>query len=194
MANRFNSLLIKKAPKSEPYGFYQYAAALFFYQEHNNYRKITQSIKYKGNVAAGKYFGQILGKKLSESWGKDVDLVIPIPLHWTRKLSRGYNQAAIVACGIASVLNVKMLPDGLCRIRRTKTQTKVSTENKEKNVEGAFRTNPRRLNMLKACKHIIIVDDVFTTGSTISSAYFALRETVGKKVRISAVTLGCVQQ
>ena len=194
MSNRFNELLIEKEPEGQTF---QYAAALFYYQEHNNYRKITQALKYKADFSAGRHFGRLLGERLATSWGHDADLVVPIPLHWTRKLSRGYNQAAVSAGALAEVLGIPMLPELLVRARKTKTQTLLDNEDKQKNVEGAFKVNPnlsrRTREVLGKTKHVILFDDVFTTGATMCSAYMALREILPADIRISAVTLGCVQ-
>lgn len=200
MADRYNTLLVRnemlqeRAGASPVHSQYQFAAALFFYQEHNLYRRITQALKYKGDLAAGRYFGRMLGQRLKESWGADADLVVPVPLHWTRRLSRGYNQSAVIAGAIAEVLGISMAPDLLYRARRTRTQTQVNTEEKMKNVEGAFKVNGRLAGKYRKTEHIILVDDVFTTGATMCSAYIALRACFPEPVRISAVTLGCVHQ
>ena len=194
MSDRFNELLVEKEPEGRTF---QYAAALFFYQEHNNDRKITQAIKYKADFSAGRFFGRLLGERLSASWGRDADLVVPIPLHWTRKLSRGYNQAAVSAGALAEALGIPMEAKLLVRARKTRTQTQLDTEEKQRNVDGAFIVNPhlsrkQRLRLAKT-KHVILFDDVFTTGATMCSAYMALRGIFPLQVRISAVTLGCVQ-
>ncbi|MBQ4288135.1 MAG: ComF family protein, partial [Bacteroidales bacterium] len=140
MADRFNDLVQRdlegtddgldgtgpgEGPESgtpgEPYA---YAAALFLYRSSNGYSKITQSLKYHSNLRAGRYFAHILGEKLSGSpLFSDVDLVVPVPLHWTRMWSRGYNQAEVIGKALSRCLGARMVPDLLVRTRRTRTQT-----------------------------------------------------------------------
>ncbi len=222
---------------------YAYAAALFFYHSEAGYRHIPYQIKYHGNTELGKYFGWILGKKLAgnrevrepkqgdsnhekeeEETGNgrwrddariwsDVDMVIPVPLHWTRRWKRGYNQAEVIAGAGAEAMGVPMRSDILVRSRRTKTQVKLGIEDKAKNVNGAFvvaewvrktmnpgkgRWNGKGSNpcddLLNNVHHIVIVDDVFTTGSTLAACFKALREVFPPEVRISAVTLGYLER
>lgn len=173
---------------------YSYATALFFYSHSSNYSKITWALKYKGMLGVGKYFGSILGSKLKEGWGKDVDLIIPVPLHWKRKWSRGYNQAEIIARAVAEELGIQIDLDILKRTKYTKSQAKLSGEEKVKNVQGAFSVNKKsKILSSDNILHILLVDDVFTSGSTLTACYFALREHFPPQVRISIATLGFVR-
>ena len=126
----------------------------------------------------------------------DVDAVIPIPLHWTRKWTRGYNQAEIIAREVAKVIGVPLRTDILERCRRTRTQTKLSIEGKAANVQGAFRVRrshkKAEASAFSDLKHLLIIDDIFTTGSTLHACYTALREVFPPSVRISVATLGFV--
>ncbi len=241
---------------------YAYAAALFFYHSEAGYRHIPYQIKYHGNIALGKYFGKMLGRKLAgrgrteaprgegredlkaerqgknirsiiaETGGegrggqsedaregdriwKDVDLVIPVPLHWTRRWKRGYNQAEVIARAVAETMGIPIRTDVLERRRRTKTQVKVKIEDKGRNVEGAFAvTETARLEVeetrsgktamvpdnggskgyLGDVRHILLVDDVFTTGSTLAACHSALRTVFPPHIRISAITLGYLER
>ena len=168
---------------------YAYASALFFFQSESDYRHILYSLKYHSNTAAGEHFGRMLGRKMAGTEHfKDVDVVIPVPLHWTRKWSRGYNQAEYIAKTLATELGAQIRKDILLRRRRTSTQTKVDVEQKGKNVHGAFEAVvPEHMPA-----HILIVDDVFTTGSTLSACHEALRKALPASVRISIATLGYV--
>lgn len=191
MADRFNELLRDSTDIAGPES-YAFAAALFFYQDESSYREITHQIKYHGNVAAGRYFGHMLGTHLASSdVFKDVDMVIPVPLHWTRKRKRGYNQAEIIASSVAVVLDVPLRTDILKRIRRTKTQTRLEIGQKAVNVSGAFSLYRRSGAVVKP-RHILLVDDVFTTGSTVLACFVALRTVFPPSVRISVATLGFV--
>lgn len=195
MADKFNRIIQSRLEGSRTYEPYAYAAALFHFHNEAGYRHILYSIKYLGNISAGKYFGTMLGKKLAEHkiWS-DIDLIIPVPLHWIRKWKRGYNQAEVIASAIAGCLHIPICPDLLRRRRRTRTQTKLSGEEKFKNVDGAFvlRTGSAEYLRKSSIRHIVIVDDLFTSGNTLFACFQALRSVFPPSVRISVATLGFV--
>ena len=167
---------------------YAYACALFFYKDEGDYRHILYSLKYGGNVEAGEYFGTMLGRQIARAEHfADVDAVVPVPLHWTRQWKRGYNQAESIAMGVASELGAELRTDLLYRRRRTSTQTKVDVEKKGRNVMGAFDA----VKSGDEPTHIVIVDDLFTTGATLYACYSALKK-VYPSARISVATLGYV--
>lgn len=193
MADRFNSLISTTDGDLASFSEYSYATALFFYRSSTGYSLITQRLKYHSDLSAGRYFAAMLGREMKESpvW-TDVDALIPVPLHWSRRWSRGYNQAEVIARELSRCLGVPVRTDLLVRPRRTKTQTKVSVSSKATNVRGAFRV--RAGAGIAGLSHVVIVDDVFTTGATVHSCYLALREVLPSSVRISVATLGCVGQ
>ena len=169
---------------------YAYAIALFFYSSGSDYRHITHRIKYQSDLKAGEFFGRMLGREiLSAEWFQDVDAVVPVPLHWTRKWARGYNQAEIIARAVARETGVPIKTDILKRTRRTKTQTKVGIADKGANVRNAFQVQDHHPDGMV---HILLVDDVFTTGSTLGECFKALRKVYPPSVRISVATLGFV--
>lgn len=238
MADKFNALIQKwvedrpQASKDDclaasevsipPRENYAYATALFFYRTDSGYSNISRQLKYHGDIPAGRCFGRMLGEKIAGAEHfKDVDAVIPIPLHWTRKWSRGYNQAEILAREVATAMDAPLRTDILERRRRTRTQTKLTIEGKAANVQGAFRVRPGIINSVRTTdsnnalrpitncpprpcrnkadaygpagpKHLLLVDDVFTTGSTLHACYAALREVLPPSVRISVATLAFV--
>lgn len=167
---------------------YAYAAALFLYNSESEYKGIAWDLKYRASLGEGRYFAGMLGRKLSESeFFSDVDVVIPVPLHWRRKLSRGYNQSEVIARAVASELGAECLTDVLRRRRYTKSQTRMGMNKKASNVMDAFEC----MRPVSA-GHILLVDDTFTTGSTLSACHKALRQMVKPSVRISVATLACV--
>lgn len=216
MADRYNARLVDAGCGDS----YQYATSLFYYGTGSGYDYIPQALKYGRNFGAGRHFARKLGELIAGAEHfRDVDLVTCVPLHWTRRYRRGYNQAAVIASEIARCLNaarsaaapagpepVIFAPRLLRRTRRTATQTRLSVEAKALNVSGAFavrrhylppsptplsfRAQPR--NLLP--RHILLVDDVFTTGSTLSACAKALFEAFGPEVRVSIATLACVPQ
>ena len=184
---------------------YAYAAALFFYRSESEYRKITQVIKYHGRSDVGRTFGRMLGERLRySSQFADIDAIIPVPLHWTRQWQRGYNQAEIIAYGVAEVMGTPVRCDILKRSRRTKTQTRLGIDEKAANVKGAFVVDERWLKFLAdrshlssddtdtTFRHLLLIDDVYTTGSTLHACFLALRTTFPPPIRISIATLGFV--
>lgn len=205
MADKFNLIVQKRYVEKAhgtPFVPYVSAAALFFYRTGTGYRKITQSLKYHADILAGRYFARMLAEVLKGSAAIPVmaDAVVPVPLHWTRRWSRGYNQAEVIAAALVEGgIGGTMAPDLLVRNRRTRTQTKLDVGEKSANVSGAFSVNARAAARLAKARQgqdsgtlgIILVDDVFTTGATLYECWKALREWDGS-VRISVVTLGYV--
>lgn len=178
IADRLNAL-IENGP-------YLYATSLFYYR--TDYRHITPALKYGRNFAAGRYFAGMLGKELSLSpLFKDVDCIIPVPLHWFRRWRRGYNQAEIIARGILPFLeSAAVRTDVLVRRRHTASQTKKKGTQKRSNVSGAFAAHPFKT----VPKHILLVDDVFTSGNTSAACIEALKKVLPKgSTRISVATL-----
>ncbi len=185
LADRFNARI--RVSEYEPYS---YAAALYHYRADAGYKRISQALKYHRNFAAGRYFARLLGARLAASpLYADVDLVVPVPLHWTRRWQRGYNQSAMIARELARELKRPCAERMLRRCRRTRSQARLRGADKLANVEGAFvlRDHPP-----VGVRHILLVDDVFTTGATLAACHVALRRSYGPEVRISVATLGAV--
>lgn len=193
MADRFNEMIQENIENVKGHEKYAFAAALFFYRPESDYREITRHIKYHGRTDVGVTFGIRLGEKLRSSrLYDDVDAVIPVPLHWLRRWKRGYNQAEIIASGVAQILNVPLRCDILERCRRTRTQTKLDIGEKAKNVRGAFVISNKCNGHQNDLKHLLLIDDVFTTGSTAYACFLALRSVFPPNIRISVATLAVV--
>lgn len=182
---------------------YAYAAALYFYRDGSDYREMVRRLKYEGDLPLGRRLSRMLASRLrTAAHFSDVDLVVPVPLHWTRRLSRGYNQAEVIAGELARVFGVPMRTDITRRCRRTRTQTKLTVGEKAGNVRGAFepcahwrrraRGNGDQI-VAPGIRHILLVDDTFTTGVTTLECFKALREVLPPDTRISIVTLACVE-
>ena len=189
MANQFNALLERHRADGESMP-YVYAAALLFYHHENPYKQIPKALKYGGDLRSGRFFAARLGRWMAGAahWA-DVDLVVPVPLHWYRKWRRGYNQAEVLAAELARELDARLGADVLRRVRRTRTQTRLDAEARLKNVTGVFQVRKPPLG----ARHILLVDDTFTTGATLATCYQALRAAIGPEPRISVATLSVVQ-
>lgn len=171
---------------------YCYAAALLYYSNESPYRQIPRKLKYGRDFREGAYFARMLGRELASSRQfADVDTVVPVPLHWKRKRERGYNQAELIAAEVAAALPFATLDKTLLeRTRFTSTQTALETEAKEANVRGAFKCRRSRTGTVP--RHILIVDDVFTSGATSGECFRALYDKYGGGTRFSVATLSFV--
>ena len=161
------------------------AAAFSFYNKGSRIRNLIHSLKYKGIQEVGFELGRIYGLTLKSSgFTKDIDLIIPVPLHPSKKRRRGFNQCDLISSGLSEVTGLPVDTDSLIRITVSDTQTKRSRYERWTNVEGIFRvSNPGNLRG----RHILLVDDVITTGSTIESCTNELLKVEG--VRVSVVAL-----
>ena len=169
------------------------AASLFFYRQDSGYCDIVRRCKYGGDVALGYWAGALLGRYLAAGglYG-DVQAIVPVPLHPLKRFKRGFNQSEVVARGIATGLGgVRVETRLLYRRRYTSTQTRKSLAERGRNVSGAFGVRRKALERLRAegVRHIMVVDDVLTTGATLSACIKVLEDTF----TVSAATLGFVE-
>ena len=193
-----------------------HAASLYFYRQQSEYTRLVQAVKYDGNLRLGRILGRELGIRMRAA-GRfsrpvkepvtgemipGIQAIVPVPLHPLRRWKRGYNQAEIIAQGLAEGFtvqgsgcvgadNLPVVTDLLLRARYTRTQTKLSAEGKQRNVAGAFVLRPKAAARLQAqgIRHLLIVDDVMTTGATLSEAIRPLLP----HFRVSVATIANLQ-
>ena len=147
-------------------------------------------MKYKGIVEIGFELGRIYGLSLKSSgFLSGIDIIIPVPLHPLKRRARGFNQSEVISEGIAAASGLPVTADCLVRSSSSATQTKRSRYERWVNVEGIFRlTDPEAVSG----KHILLVDDVITTGSTIESCINELIKATGVRVSVVAMAFAVV--
>lgn len=184
-----NFHLINKNPVFEKFKgritLRQASSFLFFTQE-SSVQSLIHQLKYHRKTQIGTYLGKIFAESLSQNnWLRDIDYIIPIPLHPKKKKRRGYNQSSFIAKGIALKSNIKIIEeDTVIKIKNTESQTKKSGLERLNNVTGVFRlARPKVVSE----KSILLVDDVLTTGATLESC--ALEVLKGHPKSISIATL-----
>lgn len=161
------------------------AAAFSFYNKGSRIRTLIHNLKYRGIKEIGFELGKIYGLSLKSSgFTDDIDLIIPVPLHPSKKRTRGFNQSELISIGISEVTGVQVDLTSFSRTTASETQTRRSRYERWTNVEGIFSVSDP--DLLKG-KHILLVDDVITTGSTIESCANELLRVEG--VKVSAVAL-----
>ncbi len=143
--------------------------------------------KYGKNDYLDRLLAGFLIKKISESDDlKDIDFILPVPMHRFDKFKRGYNQTELLAREISKKIGVPILSDRLMKCKRTPSQTTLSVKQRVKNVKDAFRVkNPEILEN----KNILLLDDVFTTGSTVNECAKEIRKARVKQINV--ITLAC---
>lgn len=161
------------------------AYALYYFNKGGKVQNLVHHLKYKDMPQIGNVLGEISGMQLkSHPTIAHADLVIPVPLHKKRLKERGYNQSAHFAEGIASVLGCGVETGNLVRKVATETQTHKSRFARFKNMQEVFEvTSPDRL----AGKHLLLVDDIITTGSTLEACGAALLKIPGLKLSIATI-------
>jgi ComF family protein len=165
----------------------KYGAALYPFTKDGRTQKLIHQLKYKGKKEIGVLLGKRMGRKLKEvAHFRDVDFIIPVPLHPKKLRIRGYNQAALIAEGLSQSMQIPHLSNGLVRSIHSKSQTKKTREERFKNVESVFQIGEPSL--LEG-KHILLVDDVLTTGATLESCALQLLALPNTTISIAVIGL-----
>lgn len=156
--------------------------SLFYYNKYGHYKQLIYLVKYQSYRRLGVYLGRMLGERIAATCR--ADCIVPVPLHKKRERERGFNQSLEIAKGVRDVLNIEIFDDVVFRVQNNVSQTGKNASERLKNVENIFELrNSRKING----RHILLLDDVITTGATISSCLRVLAE--AGDVRFS---LGCL--
>lgn len=165
----------------------QHATALLVFQRKNSTQTILHQIKYSSNQKLAHIMGRQLGLHIARSGQfDDVDIIVPVPLHRRKERRRGYNQSLLLCRGLAQTFERPIADGILVRTRHTESQTHKNRIERLENMKGVFAvTDPKALQG----KHILLVDDVITTGATTEACYAALSSVDGLRVSIAALAV-----
>jgi len=163
---------------------FSYATSLAYFNEETLLQHLLHRLKYKNRKNIGSYLGKLLGKAIHTSGWKP-DVIVPVPLYKKKEQKRGYNQSQLIAEGIHEILQIPVLKNAVTRVRPTETQTDKSRLQRVENVKDAFKIIDKK--DLEA-RHVLLIDDVLTTGATIEACADALLSV--KNVKLSIATIG----
>lgn len=165
--------------------FFERAWSRYKFHKESDLQTVLHSLKYEGIFTLGITLGRQLGEWLhTADLPDDIDALVPIPLHPLKKIERSYNQAEKIAEGISQLLGRPVRPTLLTRERYMVSQTGLSASERQRNAKGAFRATDSVTG-----KHLLLVDDVLTTGATMVAAAEALHQAGAAKVSIVTVAV-----
>jgi len=165
----------------------QFATAFLQMSKSGMVHKLIHELKYHDNKSVGIHLGKLFGASLVKSETmNNFDFIITVPLHPKKLFKRGYNQCDCIADGISETMNIEVCKNQLVRLHHNTSQTKESRYNRWKNVEGIFAVkNPSVLEN----KHVLLIDDVITTGATIEACAHELNKVNGLKLSVGAIAM-----
>lgn len=171
------------------------AASWMDYARHSPYARLLHDIKYRGCTRLARHLGRTMALDLLPTgFFSGVDVIVPVPLHSLHRLRRGYNQSEMLARGVGEITGLPVTE--ALRARRHRSQTRLSDEQRHRNVQGVYR--PRPDNELftpgsTTWRHVLVIDDVCTTGATLTQAIEALRR--GRAdLQVSVLTLALTRR
>jgi ComF family protein len=161
------------------------AGAQFYYTQNSLLRKLMHEFKYKDHILLGRYLGNLMAQSIRNSNRfNDIDLIIPVPLYNKKQHKRGYNQAEVIAESISLILQKPVLKNVVCKQFDSESQTKKNRIERWNNAEGSYTIiEPQLLDN----KHILLIDDVITTGATIEAFGRAIRKNINCKLSIATL-------
>ncbi len=162
------------------------ASSLFQYQKGSRFQSLIHELKYRDRKDIGKELGRILGIELRETPFANAELILPVPLHKSKQRRRGYNQCDPICEGLSESLEIPYSSDLLERPENTNSQTNKSRIDRWTNMEGVFRVKqPEQVSW----KHILLADDVVTTGSTLEACAAEILKVEGTRVSIATLAM-----
>ena len=162
----------------------QGATAQYYFGAESLMKRLMHEFKYRGNKDLGLQLGRMMGESLHRSGRFTVDALIPLPLFGSKEKRRGFNQSAILCEGIAESLKIPIVKDAVIRIKHTETQTKKGRIDRWLNMEKKFILNNE--TAIEG-KHLLLIDDVVTTGATLEACGSELLQAPGVKLSIATL-------
>ena len=161
------------------------ATSLLHFSKRGKVQKLIHNLKYKNQQELGNFFGELLGDELLLSGRfNSIDCIIPVPLHKKKIKKRGYNQVTTFGNRLSQKLSIPYYENILVKNVMIKTQTFKTRSDRSKNIKNLFELND--IELLQG-KHILLIDDVVTTGATLEACWLVLNQT--KKIKISIATM-----
>lgn len=162
------------------------AAALFYYHPHSETAQLVYRLKYNNRPDIGEDIGRVMANELQATdFFSDIDVLLPVPLASKRLRQRGYNQSEQLAKGISDITHLPIVTKALRRKHFQQSQTTLNRWQRQENVEDTFWLKDG--SQLQD-KHVLLIDDICTTGATLISCANTLKDIEG--IRISVLTLG----
>jgi ComF family protein len=161
--------------------------SLFVFEKDKELQQGIHALKYNGRFRVGIFLGNLLGEQLQKThpdW--KIDLIIPVPLHQLKKAERGYNQSYYIAKGLNKILKCELKENHLKRIKFTESQTTMNITERKENIAGAFKV--KTISGLRN-KNILLIDDVITTGATITECGKILLDSGANKIYTASVAI-----
>lgn len=163
----------------------EHVSSMFYFQKGNNVQGLIHQLKYNGKKEIGSYLGKLCGLQLYDTiFYSDIDIIIPVPLHPKKQRKRGYNQSEILAIGMSESMKIPVDIKTLMKASVSETQTRKSRFKRWENVKEVFVV--KKFDHL-INKHILLVDDVLTTGATIESCALQLYKIPGVKISVATI-------
>lgn len=160
-------------------------ACMYYFHTGSRLQQVMHTVKYRGGTELGTELGRRFGHRLTEaSWASDADYLVPVPLSARRQKERGYNQSECLAAGMAESLGVPVASQAVHRVRHTSTQTHKTRQERVLNMQTAFEVHESaKLNG----HHLILVDDVLTTGATLEALTLSILSRCRAKISIATL-------
>ena len=164
------------------------ASSYLYYDKGGIGQTLVAEIKYRKNQELGKWIGSYLAKDItaSSNFFHDVDYLIPVPLHPKKQKQRGFNQAEMIAKGISQITHIPLETKNLYRVKANSSQTKKGVYERWKNSAGIFNVKNKQLF---TGKHVLLIDDVLTTGATLEACATCLLNSPNIKISLLTIAI-----
>jgi len=161
------------------------ATSFLYFTQTGMVQELLHELKYRNNKELGIYLGKLMGLELeNQDWFEGIEAIVPVPLHFKKEYSRGYNQSGLLADGLSEACGKPAWHRLLLRTRNTDSQTKKNRIERWENVKDVFEIGSSKAGV----KHILLVDDVLTTGATLEACGRTLMKSY-PELKLSVLTL-----